>query len=126
MSEPIPAKTPAKADKPSKILTAYLRSGRSREQFFQALSEMQPLSGYETEVLAAARIEVEENRRFLEVSKALLRESRFHELISEAKGDELEGRKATKNQTARLIYRIMEAIEQPVRSKEREPAARTR
>jgi hypothetical protein len=31
-------------------------------------------------------------------------------LAAEAKGDVLEGRKATKNPTARLIWRIMETI----------------
>jgi hypothetical protein len=37
-------------------------------------------------------------------------------LASEAKGDALEGRKATKNPTARLIWRIMEAIKEPIRT----------
>jgi hypothetical protein len=40
--------------------------------------------------------------------------SRFDGLLDEAKNDELEGRKARKNPTARLIHRIMEAVGAPV------------
>jgi len=66
------------------------------------------------ELLETAGVVVGKNRRFFEMAKAILKEARFNGLLSEAKGDELEGRKAQKNSTARLIHRIMEAVGAPV------------
>ena len=51
------------------------------------------------------------------IAKALVGASRFEALLSEAKGDALEGRKATKNPTARLIFRLMETISEPRQSR---------
>ena len=67
-------------------------------------------------MLEIAGVVVGKNRRFLEMARAILKETRFNGLLSEAKGDELEGRKAQKNATARLIHRIMEAVGAPVLS----------
>jgi hypothetical protein len=50
----------------------------------------------------------------LNIAKALLGEAWLHGLLGETKADELEGRKATKNPTARLIHRIKEALRAPV------------
>jgi hypothetical protein len=97
----------------SKILTAYLKSGRSREQFNLALANLRPLSEYDIYLLTKAEVEIEGNRAFLEQAKALLKEARFTTLLAEAKSDQLEGRKARKSPTARLIYRIMEALATP-------------
>jgi hypothetical protein len=80
----------------------------------QALSNIEPLSDYEIELLTLANVEIAKNRRFFEIAKALLAESRFDGLLGEAKNAELEGRKARKNPTARLIHRIMEAVGAPV------------
>jgi hypothetical protein len=71
------------------------------------------LSEYEIELLALAKVELGKNRRFFQMAKAILRETRFITLLAEAKGDELEGRTATKNPTARIIHRLMEAISTP-------------
>ena len=98
----------------SRLVTAYLESGRPRELLDQALSQIQPLSYYEIDLLTEANVEFGKNRRFFEVAKALLREARFDGLLAEAKGDEKEGRKARKNPTARLIHRIMEAVGAPM------------
>jgi hypothetical protein len=98
----------------SKLVAAYVRSGRPMELLHQSLSNIQPLSDYETELLTTAKVEVVKNRRFFEVSKAVLREARFDELLAEAKNDEIEGRQAKKNPTARLIQRIMVAVGTPV------------
>jgi hypothetical protein len=73
------------------------------------------LSDYEIDLLKEAKVEFSKNRRFFEIAKALLREARFDGLVAEAKGDEMEGRKARKNPTARLIHRIMEAVGAPTR-----------
>ena len=97
----------------SKLINAYLQSGRSRQYLEQALHNIQPLSAYELELLERAEVEVAGNDRFFELAKAVLKPSRFVGLLSEAKGDALEGRTARKSPTARLIYRIMEAVSTP-------------
>lgn len=99
----------------SKIVKAYLKSGRTSEQLRQILVQIQPMSDYELELLERAEVEVAGNERFFEMARAILKPSRFESLLAEAKGDSLEGRKAKKNPTARLIYRLMEAIAQPPR-----------
>ena len=98
----------------SKLVAAYVTSGRPMELLHQSLSNIQPLSDYETELLTTAKVEIGKNRRFFEVAKAVLREARFDELLAEAKADELEGREAKKSPTARLIHRIMVAVGTPV------------
>lgn len=101
----------------SKITAAYLRSGRPRELLHQALADIQALNDYEMELLSLAKVELGKNRRFFEIAKALLKQPRFDGLLAEAKADEIEGRPARKNPTARLIHRIMEAIQTPVSAK---------
>ena len=96
--------------KNSKLINAYLKSGGTQEQADQALRNVQPLSDYELELLQIAKISIEKNLRFFEMAKAILKPSQFKAVLHEAKGDELEGRPAKKNPTARLIYRIMEAV----------------
>ncbi len=97
----------------SKLIKAYLDSGRSREHLDIALANISPLSDYERELLASANVEVARNQRFFELAKAILGTARFTGLLAEAKGDVLEERKATKNPTARLIFRIMETVSAP-------------
>ena len=97
----------------SKLVRAYLHSGRTREDLQLRLSSREPLSSYHLELLSAAKVELQGSERFFELACALLGEARFVELLSEAKGDAMEGREATKNPTARLIFRIMEAIAAP-------------
>jgi hypothetical protein len=92
----------------------YLASGRPPEYLEQALASITPLKDYQIDLLQLGNIEIEKNRKFLEWARAVLKDAKFDELLGEAKGDELEGRKATKNPTARLIHRIMEAIRAPV------------
>jgi hypothetical protein len=98
----------------SKLIKAYLDSGRSREHLDQALANIGPLSEYERELLHTGSIEVTRNERFFELAKAILGPARFAGLLAEAKGDVLEDRKATKNPTARLIFRIMETVSGPI------------
>ena len=101
------------AGRDSKLINAYLKSGRSRAYLDQALGTMEPLSDYERDLLQAAEVRLAGNERFFELAKALLKPVRFIGLLAEAKGDALEGRKAIKNPTARLIYRIMETVSGP-------------
>ena len=100
--------------KDSKLVAAYIKSGRPRELLHQALANIKPLTDYEIELMTLAGVEITHNRRFFEIARAILGESRFDGLLAEAKADELEGRKARKNPTARLIHRIMEAVGAPV------------
>ncbi|MEI7935191.1 MAG: hypothetical protein WCK27_00750 [Verrucomicrobiota bacterium] len=105
---------PKLSEESSKLVAAYLKSGRPRELLDQALKNIQPLAGYENDLLEAARVDVQRSRRFFEMAKAILKGPRFVALLSEAKGDALEGKAATKNPTARLIHHIMEAISTPL------------
>ena len=100
----------------SKLVNAYLKSGRPRELLDQALSKIQPLSSYEIDLLERAEVEIGKNRPFFCMAKAILRESRFAGLLAEAKGDAIEGKTATKNPTARIIHRIMQAISAPMQT----------
>lgn len=107
-------KAPKKAVKAdSKLVRAYLKSGRTREDLQQRLSSREPLSAYHLELFHTAKVELQGSERFFELARALLGETRFVGLLAEAKGEALEGREATKNPTARLIFRIMEAIATP-------------
>jgi hypothetical protein len=98
----------------SKIIRAYLASGRPAEYLEQALASVTPLNDYQIELLQAGQVEIEKNRKCLEWMRAVLKDAKFNEILSDAKADELEGRKAHKNPTARLIHRLMEAIGAPV------------
>ena len=109
------AKAPKLPGEGSKLATAYLNSGRPPELLAQALANIKELNDYERELLEAAGVELGKNRRFFEMAKAILKEARFDSLLGEAKGDALEGRRAIKNPTARLIHRIMDATGAPVR-----------
>lgn len=100
----------------SKLEIAYLASGRSRASLAQVRAHVQPLSDYEISMLEKAEVRLEGNERFFLLAKAMLPPSQFAMLLAEAKGDSLEGRKAKKNPTARLIWRIREAISEPVKS----------
>jgi len=100
----------------SKLVAAYLKSGRSQDHLNQALSNIHPLTDYETEMLETAQVEIGKHRRFFEMAKAILTNARFTGLLAEAKGASLEGLVATKNPTARLIHRIMESISAPIQN----------
>lgn len=106
----------------SKIVKAFLRSGRTREELEKRLANLEPFSFYETELLERAKVDVQGSQRFFQLAKALLGASRFEALLAEAKNDALEGRKATKNPTARLIFRVMEALGQPRQSRGPKPS----
>lgn len=111
--EPMPGKRHPPVSN-SKLVNAYLASGRPQELLDQSLANIESLDDYEKDLLTMANVDVPKNRRFFEVARALLRKQKFDGLLSEAKADEQEGRKARKNPTARLIHRIMEAIGTPV------------
>jgi len=97
----------------SKLMSAFLDAGHTSQELDQRLTSILPLSDYEESLLAAGNVEIEKSRRFFELSKALLGPTRFITLAGESKADALEGRKATKNPTARLIWRLMEAAARP-------------
>jgi len=67
-------------------LTAFLASGHTKEELNRRLSTVQTLSDYEEDLLKTAMVEIEKNRRFFELAKALLGTTRFITLVSEAKG----------------------------------------
>lgn len=94
----------------SKLMKAFLDAGHSEEELDRRLDSLQPLDDYERDLLEKGEIEIEKSRRFLELAKALVGRVKFNTLAGECKADVLEGRKATKNPTARLIWRVIEAI----------------
>jgi len=99
----------------SKLIAAWLHSGRTLAQLERRLANLQALSDYEMGLLEMAAVRLAGNERFFMVAKAMLNPGEFAGLLAEAKGDELEGRKAKKNPTARLIWRIKSAISAAVR-----------
>ncbi len=103
-----PTKQPPRLD--SKMTRAFLQAGHSSEELHRRLQRNEPLDDYETDLLRRGRVELNGNQRFFEMAKALLGRARLHALLAEAKGDALEGIPPTKTPTARLIFRIMEAI----------------
>lgn len=98
----------------SKLIAAWMNSGRKLELLRQRLDAAAPLNDYEMELLEKAAVRVKGNERFFTLAKAMLPPAQFTGLLAEAKGDELEGRKAKKNPTARLIWRIKSAIAAPI------------
>jgi hypothetical protein len=94
----------------SKLVARWLGSGRTKAELQQRLANVQSLSDYELDLLEKAAIQVGGNERFFRLAKAMLPPAQFIELLAEAKGNKLEGRKARKNPTARLIWRITTAI----------------
>jgi hypothetical protein len=100
----------------SKLIKAWLASGRTRELLDQRLAIASLLTDYEIELMEKAEVRLEGNERFFALAKAMLSPTRFVTLLAEAKGDALEGRKAKKNPTARLIWRIITAIATPIQS----------
>lgn len=93
----------------SKLIQALQARGVPRHEIQRRLSSVESLDSYELELLQRGKIEVQGNERFLEMAKACLGRTRFVQLLSEAKGDALEGQSPTKTPTHRLLHRIMEA-----------------
>lgn len=98
--------------KNSKLMTLYLASGHTQEELDRRLDNVEPLNDYETDLAESAEINLEKEKRFLELAKALVGPMRFVDIIGQCKADALEGRKATKNPTARLIWRVKEALKE--------------
>jgi len=94
----------------SKLIAEWTASGRTWEELEERLERVEPLSDYEIELLERAAVRINGNERFFRLAKAMLAPAQFTGLLAEAKGDELEGRTAKKNPTARLIWRIKSAI----------------
>jgi head-tail adaptor len=95
-----------------KMIRAFLASGRTTAELDRRLAIPQRLDTYELDLLHRGEIAWVGNERFFTLAKALLGTDRFQTFLAEAKGDALEGRKPTKNPTSRLIYRIMQALQQ--------------
>ena len=87
-----------------------MKGGRSRASFQERLKKLKPLEYYHHELLEQAGVELEKTERFFQMAYTLLG-PRFEKILSEAKGDALEGDRGT-NPTGRLIYRILHAFEQ--------------
>jgi len=94
--------------KTSKMLDAWLVGGRSKKTYDERMKKRRPLNDYHRDLLEKAEVQIEGNERFFE-NAAVLLGGQMDMLLSEAKGDALEG-DAGNNPTGRMIYRILEAI----------------
>jgi hypothetical protein len=94
----------------SKLLDAWLASGRSKKDFDSRLKHLPPLSDYACELLARAGVTIDGNERFFEMAAALIG-NRFEPILSEAKGNALEGDPGY-TPTGRIIYRLIESVRQ--------------
>jgi len=119
LKSPIPPKDP-ELDIPneknlttcnSKVIQAFLKSGKTRTEARELLKNAVPLNDYERELLERGEILFDIRQNLFLMFKALLGEKRFDSLLAEAKGDALEGRRPKKNPTARLIFRLIQALE---------------
>jgi len=95
----------------SAIVEAWIKSGRSEIELTKKLFKLPELDDYELELLEKAEIQYNSCKRFLQQSKVLLGENKFHLLLSEAKAENMEGRQA-KNPTGAFIWRLLNQIEQ--------------
>jgi len=93
------------------LVRHWVAGGRTVEELEQRLAQVEPMSEYEIELLEKAAVRLDGNEAFFRMAKAMLGKARFVELLAEAKGDEIEGRTAKKNPTARIIWRIKSAIQ---------------
>ena len=97
----------------SKLLDTWRAGGRSKQEFDRRVKTAQPLSDYHKELLQKSRAVLDGNERFFQLAAALLGQGKFEQILSEAKGDALEGSPGF-NPTGRLIYRLMDALGKPL------------
>lgn len=98
-------------DSNGKMLQAWIKSGRSQQTFYERIKKSQPLDDYHKELLEKAEVDLGKTEKFFEMAASVLGTAYFDQLVSEAKGDALEGNQGT-NPTGRMIYRILKAMEQ--------------
>lgn len=98
------------------LLDIWKEAGGSEAAFSKRTRHPLPyLNNYQKEGLEAASIETQGNMIFFRKALALLGESNFNELISDAKSALLEGRKINKSSTQRLIHYIKEEVKRKAR-----------
>ena len=95
--------------KKSRMLEAWTKGGRSRRSFQERLKKAAPLASHHRELLERAGVMLAATETFFEMAQALLG-PRFDRILSEAKGDALEGNRGD-NPTGRLIYRMLSEFE---------------
>jgi len=93
----------------SSLLNLWLATGRSRREFDQRVRNAAALTDHQVYLIQRARATYRGNERFFEMVAALLGQGPFQMILSEAKGDALEGNPG-RNPTGRLIWRLMAAI----------------
>ena len=104
------ASNPITPPKKSKMQEAWIKGGRSQASFQERLKKTKELEYYHRELLERAGVKLEKTEKFFQMAHALLG-PRFEKVLSEAKGDILEGNRAN-NPTGRLIYRMLYELEQ--------------
>jgi hypothetical protein len=100
--------SPSLAD--SKMVKAFVASGKTLAEAKKRIENVKPFSNYEFECFERGKIILDGNEKAFELAKALLGEFRFDQLLAEAKNEVLERRAATKSPNHRLMSRLMEAL----------------
>lgn len=93
----------------SSLLAAWTASGRSRQEFQDRVKNAQPLNDHHVYLIQKARAAYQGNEGFYHMVAALLGHATFEMILSETKGDALEGNPG-RNPTGRLIWRLMRAV----------------
>jgi len=94
----------------------WLKAGKTLEEFREKTKFPLPeLNEYQQELFKKGKIELAKNEIFFRKALALLGKEKFDELLSDAKSAVLEGRKATKSETHRLIYYIKDTLKRVAR-----------
>ena len=93
----------------SSLLQAWKGGGGTKREFDKRVRSAPDLSEHQAYLIEKSGAVLQTNERFFRMAAALLGNGRFDAIVSEAKGDALEGR-STRNPTGSLIWRLMRAI----------------
>lgn len=101
------AQLPPQAPTNSKLYQAWISTGRCKKEFDERVGQA-ALSDHHIYLIESAKVQAKGNEKFFSMAGALLG-PRFEQVLSEAKGDALEGQPGH-NPTGRLIYRLTKAV----------------
>ena len=109
--EDITNSVPAPLISNSKLLDAFITSGRGDKRYFDSLMKSKTdLNYYHTDMLATVGIKIEPIEEFLTMVKAIIGNGFFEAILAEVKSDILEGNIKIENPAKLLNYRLIRAI----------------
>ena len=106
----------------SQLAQAWRDSGRPEKEFQTLLkAPLRPLTDEDHALCEAARIDLNGTERFLRLCKTILSGPVFRRQLAELKVDVIESR-GVQNPTGALIWRLLQAIREPVAAPRRSPS----